>query len=143
MGFFQRMGRGAKRAAEYKEKFEKWQDEKAEKHASRAVIDARRYEMEAKAVRARASLEEAKNRLSKVRQGSGFGFGFGGMGMPRPQGNMGMVDLGFGSQPQQQKAREKIRVVYRKPKKQKSKRVRYVSAPQPKQPRGIRGLDFM
>ena len=140
MGIFGRLKRGAGRVAEYKEKLEKWQDERAIKEVGREKIATAKYEAQAKTIRARANLEEAKNRFSKAR-GSGFGFGFGGANLPKPQGNMGMVQMDFGTQPQPQK----VKYVYvKKPKTRKVRRVRVRRAiKQAPQPKGIRGLDYM
>lgn len=138
MGIFGRLKRGAGRVAKYKEKLEKWQDERAIKEVERQKIATAKYEAQARTVRARANLEEARNRFSKAR-GSGFGLGFG--GMPKPQGNMGMVQMDFG-QPQ---SAQKVKYVYAK--KHKPRKVRMVrvrrAVKQAPQPKGIRGLDYM
>ena len=130
MGFFQRIGRGAKKVGKYREKLEKWQDERAQREIERAKVHEQKYKAQAAMYRAAAARKEAQERYSKATMGS-----FGG------QKGVGMVRNDFFGQQQPQKPEVK-KTKKRKPSRRTIMPSRRTIRQSP-QPKGIRGLDFM
>lgn len=148
MGFFKRIKKGYKKAGELKEKFEKYQDERAEKATERAKIQTARWKGKTEAIKARADTVRAQNRLAEEkRRHSGFALGsFGG-------GKQRVVDFGEFTTPvapqqtRKPKQKQQYAVVGGKayPVSQQKKIPLRKSSGQPrkKKQKGIAGLDYL
>lgn len=114
MGFLARMKRGFKRVGELKEQWDEKRLQAAEKRFERQEKYAKVYEAEAKMYEAAIKKEAARQKLSRLRMGS-FG-----QQSQQPFG----IDM---SLKQVQRPQQKINVVYKSPKRKKS---RYIEQPQ-------------